>query len=287
MQKWSWIIWVFLGFSSLLSARSESGLQDAFSAYRPIYFIVGTGDDVKTRIMEENASLGKELETNQMVKLSYSMKYQFFHKYKTGIYLGFTQVMFWDIFNESSPLSEINYNPDLFFRFESENNFIQDLDTGLLEYLQLGIEHKSNGLAGSESRAYDRAYGQIELALGDKNRISLNAKYFQFFQEFLPDWYISEVDDIAQYRSSWEFKTQMELDMGWAFFLPHIITLEAGPGGGSNQFDFTQGYQQLDVVFGDVFGGMHPFVQVWNGYGEGLIGYNQSNLSLRIGIMLR
>ena len=273
--------------SGLYSQEGESDLQDAFSAYNPIYFIVGTGDLVKTRLLDESSQWGKEIETDQMVKLSFSMKYQFFHQYKTGLYLGFTQDMFWDLFYESSPFSELNYNPDLFLRFESENNFASDLDMGVLDYVQIGTEHKSNGLAGIQSRGFDRVYGQLQLKFGDRSNAVLNAKYYVFYQDFLPSWYEPEIPDLPEYRSSWEFRTEVNLDLGWAFFLPHTIRITASPGGGANSFDFLKGYQQLDVIFGDVFGGMCPYVQIWNGYGEGLIAYDQYILSIRAGILLR
>jgi outer membrane phospholipase A len=108
-----------------------------------------------------------------------------------------------------------------------------------------------------------------------------------FYQDFMPDWYISEIDDLAEYRSNWEFSLQVHLNTKWAFFIPNYVILEVGPGGGFNQFDFSKGYQQIHIVFGDVFGGVHPYLQLWNGYGEGLINYDETTLSIRAGIMLR
>ncbi|MDA3849795.1 MAG: phospholipase A [Spirochaetaceae bacterium] len=283
-----YILVIFLLFTGFFILSAEDvELQDAFSSYQPIYFVIGMGDYVKTRILDESSNVGESLETRQWVKLSYSMKYQFFYQYNTGLFLGFTQTMFWDIFNESSPLSELNYNPDFFWRLQSGYNFLQNTDTGIFDYLQMGVEHKSNGLAGTESRGYDRAYGQLQLKVGDTFSLALNAKYFMFYQDFMPDWYISEIDDLAEYRSNWEFCLQVHLNTKWAFFIPNYVILEVGPGGGFNQFDFSKGYQQIHIVFGDVFGGVHPYLQLWNGYGEGLINYDETTLSIRAGIMLR
>ena len=68
----------------------------------------------------------------------------------THVWLGYTQKSFWDIFDESSPFAEHDFNPELFFSWSP--------DVWKLDSWQGGWEHESNGVGGDESRSWDRAY---------------------------------------------------------------------------------------------------------------------------------
>lgn len=66
------------------------------------------------------------------------------------IFLAYSQRIFWDLFEESSPFIDINYHPSTFYRIKLGPSQQSTLD--LIAY-----EHESNGKGDSDSRSWDRA----------------------------------------------------------------------------------------------------------------------------------
>ena len=75
---------------------------------------------------------------------------------KLGIYLGYTQTMFWGLFEDSGPFKEINFKPELFFRFESGYNFLNDVVIPLFDYFQAGLGAPLQRPGRDISRGWDR-----------------------------------------------------------------------------------------------------------------------------------
>lgn len=78
-----------------------------------------------------------------------------------GVYFGFTQKSLWNLwdFNGSSPFKDSNYNPSLFISYTSRprTRVHRRADTGVnLYWARLIGEHESNGMAGLESRSWNR-----------------------------------------------------------------------------------------------------------------------------------
>jgi len=263
----------------------------AFTAYNPNYFIAGIGDMIEPSLYDwsdiDNPILRENLQSKQLFKLGFSMKFQFISDLKSGVFLGYTQTMFWDLLAELSPFVEINYQPELFFRFRSKDNFLDDVDMGILDYFQFGFLHKSNGMDGPSSRSYNKAYSKIQLGVGEELRFELWAMAYAYLDPFfLPEWAEQSTQDIIDYRSNWQFGANFTLPFWDLFFLPKDIKLSFGPGGGPLGWDFFKGWIEANVRFGAIIPGLYPFVQGWAGYGEGLIAYNKENLSLRVGLTL-
>lgn len=249
--------------------QDELRNRDAFSAYEPIYLIAGLGEE--------------------LVKLSFSAKYEPFFRSHFGLYLAYTQTMFWDLFDESSPFQEIDYSPELFWRFQSGYNLADDVEIPVFEYFQLGWEHRSNGLDDLQSRGWDRVYGKLELKVGERFNLAANAKYFVLIETIFPDFYGDRPRynlDIQDYIGSTEYEVRLGFERSPIFVLPRQVILSFGPAGGVNGFDFAGGWQQLDVLFGNLFG-ISPYLQVWHGRGESLIEYDtEPTFAIRGGISL-
>jgi phospholipase A1 len=226
------------------------------------------------------------LQTNQFFKLNFSTKFQVLSDYKSGLFLGYSQIIFWNLLGDSSPISEVNYMPEAFFRFQSQDNFAGDVYLGLLDYVQLGIKHTSNGLASGESRSINQLYAMAQFVAGTNWKVELNAMAYIFLQDLMPEMFGDNTDNIKDYRSNWRFQTKLYLDMGEVIFLPQTIKLEFGPGGGAGGWDFSQGYAEMEVRFGYLIQGVAPFIQAYVGYGESLIEYDEFGTSIRIGLAL-
>jgi outer membrane phospholipase A len=266
------VVVLLLTAGSLCAQRvgtEELRNREAFSAYEPTYLIAGLGDE--------------------LVKLSFSAKYEPFYRSHFGLYLAYTQVMFWDLFHESSPFHEINYSPNLFYRFQSGYNIAGDVEFAPLEFVQLGWEHKSNGLDGPSSRGWDRLYTMVEVKVGQDFIFAANAKYFVLIETLFPNFYGDRPrynQDIQQYIGSTEYQLRIGFEKSRVFVLPRRVILSFGPAGGKWGFDFLNGWQKVDVLFGNLFG-VSPYLQIWHGRGESLIEYDTDpTLSIRAGISL-
>ncbi len=231
----------------------------------------------------ENISLNDiGINTQQLVKVGMSFKVELFSAIRLGFYLAYTQTMFWDFFNAdgSAPFVETVYNPDFFWRFESGHNFAGDVEVPVFDYFQLGIEHKSTGTSGDTSRAYDRIYAKVQIKYGDALAVGLSVKYFwmtwDIHPDFTTDWDGTNLD-IQDYMSSYEFQAFIMIP-----YVLHEIRVTGGPGGGAHAFDISRGWLQADVTFMNLADIM-PYVQVYLGYGESLIGYDQQSFSIRAG----
>ena len=252
------IFFTILFSSDLFSVDTVS---TALSGYKPVYFILG---DLKNE-----------------VKIQVSFKYDFFFPWKLGLYGAYTQDMFWDLFKDSNPFKTIDYNPDFFWRFESGNNFADDLNTGFLDYIQLGLfEHKSNGSDGTNSRGWSRSYLQAQISAGDFLNFGLNAKYFYLYLT-------GDNPNIANYIGSFETKVFLKLRDPDLKIDYEELYASFGAGGGMNGFDFSKGWQEYGLKIRLLFSRIRPYLQVWNGYGENILDYNQrSEMKIRAGIIL-
>lgn len=216
------------------------------------------------------------------LKLQVSMKYDFFFPWKVGLYAGYSQLMIWDIFASSSPFREMEYNPEIFWRFESKNNFLDDVDLPGVDYLQLGFfEHRSNGEEGTNSRSYNRSYIEAQLSVGDLINFGVNGKYFYMYTLF-------ENPDIQDYMGSFEAKLFLKVrgieDGKRVDYEEYYIAF--GTGGGKNGLDFSKGWQEAGVKIRSFFSRVRPYVQLYNGYNETLLHYNRkSEFVVRAGLI--
>lgn len=220
--------------------------------HQPMYFLFGNEDD--------------------QVKAQLSFKYDPFYAIfdNLGLYLAYTQLMNWRLYDESSPFRDINFNPEVFWRLESNKNIFNNIDLGPLDYFQLGIyEHKSNGKDGSKSRSMDRSYLQAQVSVGGTINVGMNLKVFVLYIDRLEE----ENRDIQQYIGSWEAMVFLKHRRGEN---PGFIELYArfGAGGGPGGFNFYKGWQEYSVVFPSLFTRVQPYIQVFHGYGEFMLDYN-------------
>ena len=232
-------------------ARSQTVTQAAdpnairLSAHRPLYFLYG----------------------HPSGKLQLSAKEQIFAG--VPLYVGYTQLMLWDFGVESTPFDDVNFNPELFYRFQFGDGHTVDL--GL-------FEHASNGKAGPESRSVNTSN------LGYSKKFQRGAFLFEPGAKLSAFWALDEYnrdyrDYLGIYALTFRFTMQ-------EIVVPTIeLNFEVRPGGTwGGRFD--RGYQQMElaVLFDRTDFLPYLYVQYFNGYGESLISYNQWTSQLRIGL---
>jgi phospholipase A1/A2 len=235
--------------------------------YRPIYILFGNMDD--------------------QVKGQISFKYNpFFGTIDNlGVYLAYTQLMNWLLYDTSSPFRDINFNPEVFWRLESQKNIFGNINLWPLDYFQLGIfEHKSNGKNGDKSTSWNRSYAQFQVSAGNTLKFGLNLKYFVMYLKTMED----QNRNIQQYIGSWEamvfFKYMKSGDkVEWG-----EVYVRFGAGGGPNGFNFAKGWQEYGIIFPTLLSRVRPYIQLFHGYGQYLMDYNvkRTGAAILIGVIL-
>lgn len=183
----------------------------------------------------------------------------------TYIYLFFTQKVFWEVFQDSMPMSDLNFNPGIGW---SKPFFIKDRYTGKLTLI---VEHESNGRDGEASRSWNKVSLSGNAFVTDW--LSVHAKYWipivdgNFNQDLLKytgifnmGFQLNSNDRrftlaaTFEKRQGWNFNWNTSIQAGWRIHKE------------SNQY---------------------LFLDFYNGYGEGLLAYNQFHNRLRFGILIR
>lgn len=220
-----------------------------FSLHQPFYFIFGDDD----------------------LKLQFSFKYRMARN--LSFYFAYSQVMFWDIYEKSKPFEDVNYRPELFYRFlEGGSKFFQSVDMGYL--------HTSNGQSGDPSRSLDRVFirsnlaskikrhniGAIVMAYAIYNEDKTNADIVKHLGYWDATFYISDLFRIERQRMDVE------------------IRLYAGEKG----YDVDQGAYQLGFIYRTGSDNFNPsfYLQRFEGYSENLLNYKKKTAEWRLGLML-
>lgn len=223
--------------------------------YRPNYFLYGNTDS----------------------KIQLSTKVQLLED--AHLYFAYSQTMFWDIGEVSSPMADVNFNPELFYRFENGSNDAPRswFDVGLLE-------HESNGRDGLSSRAWNRSYVRYTL----ESRYDAEVRVYSSFKAWIP--WTSSFDaynkDLLYDRGLYELELTVANLLGGPF-VRDDLTLRLYAGGPSHLNPFLGG-QEITLRFA-VRGRTHAFIPLWtlqvfNGYGEDLLTYNQRRTIFRLGL---
>lgn len=238
------------------SLKQELDYGPYFGLYKDNYFLVGTSPDhIPTRYNSDvkfQISLGIRL-TDAVLP------------WNTFIFLMYTQKAFWNVFQNSMPMADINFNPGIGIAkpFFNKNQYVGKLT--------LLIEHESNGRNGPESRSW--------------NRISLSAS------SIIDSWlmvhakfWIPIVDgennrDILKYSGIYQAGVVITTpDKKFAFGITWVKRL-----GWNLNFntiwEFTWRVHKKS--------NLNLFAQYYNGYGENLLEYNQFHSRLRAGLVFK
>jgi len=176
----AWILLLLLIPLSLSSSPTEAQAEEGqptlvrLQQYRPIYFLFGKTD----------------------TKIQFSFKVQWIET--LPVYFAYTQLMMWDVLKPSAPFRDLNYNPEVFYRWNIDHNASRWLDFG-------AFEHESNGRAGTASRSWNRLYLRFHSSLMSKNQSE--SKILWSIKAWLPFGYThSTSGDIPRFRGLWEIQ---------------------------------------------------------------------------------
>lgn len=255
--KLFWILFLLVISSSTFSRDVEKTAENIFgvdtsgkfSYHNPMYFIGGNDD----------------------LKLQFSFKYRLAKSW--NIYFAYTQLMFWNIYDESKPFADVNSNPEIFYRlFEGWGDSFMNLDMGYI--------HSSNGRESLDSRSLDRVFvrsnfgGKIE-----RNYIAIQIMAYQIYNEDETN------QDIVNHLGYYSL----------GFFVSDIILMEkehidfeAKVFAGNKLYDFDKGGHLLGLSYNFESSDFNPsiYLQRFEGFGESLDRYNIKRTEYRIGLLL-
>lgn len=225
-----------------------------FGIYKDNFFVAGT------------EMLKKPTKDNSDAKFQVSIRHILTKSvlpFKTHLFLTYTQVAYWDIFKESFPFRDLNFNPTIGLgrHLVHSNRYVG----GLL----LQFEHESNGKDGENSRSW--------------NKVSFSANLL-----FSRSWgiqakmWIPIVDgennrDIVKYKgyaflaSNYRYRN---------FYFGAVLTKRGGVNLNHN-IALTMAYRPSKTS------NQHLFIEYYNGYGENLLEYNQHRNRLRAGFIIK
>lgn len=253
------IAFLLLFISSTLKAQDNRELiinsmfgvdkNQKFSFHQPNYFIFGDDD----------------------LKLQFGFKYRLARNF--SFYFAYSQLMFWDIYEESKPFEDVNYKPELFYRFlEEGSNFFQSIDIGYL--------HTSNGQDEEESRSLDRIFVRSNLTTKIRRHyVGAVVMVYGIYNEDITN------DDIVKHLGYWDA----------TFYVTDMVRIERQRMdfelrlyAGEKIYDLDQGGYQLGFIYRIGSDNFNPsiYLQRFEGYAENLLNYNKRNTEWRLGLLL-
>lgn len=227
-----------------------------FTLYKDNYFIAGTTIG------------GKPTATNSDVKFQVSIAQRLTKStlpFNTYLYLFYTQKCMWNVFENSMPMRDFNFNPGIGL---AKHLFVKNRYVGKVTLM---IEHESNGRDGIESRSWNK----VSLA----SNIFIDPNFMVHGKVWIPIIDGQNNQDILYYSGIYQ--------VGTTFTTPNkrfgfALTMVKRKGW---NFKYNTIWEVNYRLFKDE--NQFLFLQYYNGYGENLLDYNQHHSRLRIGLVIK
>lgn len=227
-----------------------------FGLYKDNYFIFGPS--IGSKPTEKNTNVKFQISVSQRITKSTL-------PWGTYLYLFYTQKCFWNILEESLPMTDLNFNPGIGL---AKPLFVKDRFIGKA---MMVIEHESNGRDGDESRSWNR------ITFGAS--IMIDPNFMVHGKVWIPIVDGENNKDILDYCGIYQFGTSV-MSPDRKFGVSVILTKRRGWKLNYNtavEFSYRFNNNQNQYLF----------MQYYNGYGEGLLEYNKFHSQLRVGIVIK
>ncbi len=266
-----------INVDTLRDEKAKKSLGDwvnekfGLSPYRPNYLLPFgyTKHDYKEWTPTDGEYKNYEAEFQVSLKLA-------FKKNLLGLdetwYGAYTQHSFWQLYIESAPFRESNYNPELFVTFPVGSKEYYGLKS-----ITLGYSHISNGQGNIKETKNASKYPELENRSRSINTLFAKAIFQQGpFLFDLKFWThvsdLSDNPDIMEYYGYGRIKALY-------FYKKHLfsamVRLNPMTQKGAGEFTYSHpGY--LD--------GVYWYVKIFSGYGESLIDYNERLTKYSVGV---
>ncbi|MDH6354959.1 phospholipase A1 [Dysgonomonas sp. PH5-45] len=184
--------------------------------------------------------------------------------FRTYLFLTYTQLAYWNIFRESFPFGDINFNPTLGIgrALVYNNRFVGTLG--------LQLEHESNGKDGPDSRSWNKV---SFMAL-----LKFNRNWTFQTKAWIPIVDGNNNKDIVDYKG-WGFMA-VDFNHKSRYNIGLIVTKRGGSNLNANvtlncSFRITPKSNQ------------YLFLEYYNGYGEEMLNYKEFRQRIRLGFVIK
>ena len=238
------------------SLRREIDKGPYFTLYKDNYFTAGTSINQKPSSTNSDVKF-QIIIAQRLTKSTLPIN--------TYLYLFYSQKCMWNVFEESMPMRDLNFNPGIGL---AKHLFVKDRYIGKVTLM---VEHESNGRDGIESRSWNK----ISLA----SNIFIDPNFMVHGKVWIPIVDGQNNKDILDYSGIYQ--------MGLTLTSPNkrfnfALTLVKRRGWNLN-------YNSIWEVAYKVFkrDNQFLFMQYYNGYGECLLDYNKFHSRLRFGLVIK
>ena len=237
------------------SVRAILDKHPYFSLFKDNYFIGGI--PIGEKITSRNSDVKFQISVSQRLTKS---KLPF----DSYLFLQYTQKAFWNVFQASLPMRDLNFNPGigLGHLIIRKNKYIGKA------YVM--VEHESNGRDSIENRSWNK------LTLGAA--VLLNKNWEVQFKGWIPVIDGKENDDILKYNGIFQVAANYRTDnrrLNLGLILTKRLTWFSFNTQVELSYKFNNNENQYFIV------------QYNNGYGENLLEYNQFKSILRVGFVIK
>lgn len=238
------------------SIRRDFRNQPYFGLYKDNYFIFGPS--IGRKPTKENTNIKFQISIAQRLTNATL-------PWGTYLYLFYSQKCFWNVLENSMPMTDLNFNPGIGL---TKPLFVKNRYVGKLSLI---LEHESNG----RDSIWSRSWNKVSLA----SNIIIDPNLMVAGKIWIPIIDGQNNKDILDYCGIYQMSVQAMTDnrkftgsltlvkrRGWNLNYNTILELAYRFSRKSNQYFFLQYY---------------------NGYGEGLLDYKQFHSQLRVGIVIK
>lgn len=227
-----------------------------FGLYKDNYFSAGT------------VFPGTPSRTNSDVKFQVSIAQRLTDSvlpWKTYLFLMYTQKVFWNVFENSMPMRDLNFNPGIGL---TKAFFVKGRYSGKMTLM---VEHESNGRDGDASRSWNK------ISLSGSTLVTpwllVHAKYWFPIVDGMNN------KDILYYSGIYQFGAEVSAQ-NRRFIWSGTLVKRKGLNLNFNvNLEFAMRLFKQD--------NQYLFFQWYNGYGESMLDYKQFHSRLRIGISIK
>lgn len=254
------------GMAQLIPVRNQKEFTDSikkeldygpfFGLYKDTYFIVGT----KVPGIPNAYNSDVKFQISFAIRLTNAVL-----PWNSYLFLSYTQKTFWNVFQESLPMGDINFNPALGW---TKPFFNQGRYAGKLTLM---IEHESNGRDGDNSRSWNRVslagsalidqwlmvHAKIWIPIVDSGNNKDITKYCGIYQSGVV---LTTPNRRFTFGVTWVKRANFKLDFNTIWEVSWLVSKKTN---------------------------INLFAQYYNGYGEDLLHYNQFRSMLRVGLVFK
>lgn len=238
------------------SIREDFDNRPFFGLYKDNYFVIGPAINHKPDAKNTNV----KFQISIAQRLSKSVL-----PFGTYAYLFYSQKCFWNVLENSMPMTDLNFNPGLGL---AKPLFVRDRFIGKVT---LVLEHESNGRDGDSSRSWNKVSLGANIMIGPN--LMVHGKFWipivdgENNRDIL---YYSGIYQVGMQAQSLNkrFTGSVTLVKRKGWNLNYNVIAELGMRMWKNANEFL-------------------FVQFYNGYGEGLLEYNRFHSQLRVGLLIK